>query len=217
MKNYKLSLAATAVAVVGFAQVAPAITFPTTPGLFLVDVATGDTAFVAAAANGFAAYANTLGDYSINISATGDTAGSAMNPSMDLDVAVATAGAGATSLLVYYSNGAFGPTSGAYTLSTTGPAAGTVVTSAYLGSTAFSQTTSLGGSLDVFPLTLNASGGISANSYYVTMEDAITGSETSVDSTFSAVPESTTLVAAALMLLPLGIGAVRSLRKEQAI
>jgi hypothetical protein len=42
------------------------------------------------------------------------------------------------------------------------------------------------------------------------------GNPTTFSGSFNAVPEPTTIVAGALMLLPLGIGALRSLRKEQS-
>jgi len=219
MKNYKTSIAIAALAVAGFAQISQAVpppVFPTGPGLYLYDEATGASAFVAAT-GGFAGFLGTVGDYSVHVSATGSTIQGGSNPQLDLDVASAVAGAGATKLDVYYSDGTFGPTTGGYILQTTGPASGgPVFTSAGISSTVFGNASNLGGSTDVFPYTLNATGGITSTSYYLTIEDSITGSMTSIDSSITVVPETTTVVAAALMLLPLGIGAVRSLRKEQA-
>jgi hypothetical protein len=219
MKNYKTSLAIAALASAGFAQVAMAVpppVFPGVPGLYLYDEATGASAFVANGVNNFANFTGTVGDYSVNVQASGITEAGGIDPILDLDVAHALAGAGATFLDVYYSDGSFGPTSGGYTLSTGGPATGgPIVSSAFLGGSVFSQTTPLGGSTDVAPFTINATGAINASSYFLTLEDHISGSEVSVDTTLTVVPESTTVIAAALMLLPLGIGAVRSLRKEQ--
>jgi len=242
MKNYKACLLTTGLAVVGFAQVSPAppsfpgpapigyygptgdagglIPPPTpAPGLYLYDTATGQAAFSAAAGpDAVAAFIGVLGGYNVNISATGDTTSGGTYPAMDLDVALAVTSVTGDQLLVYYSNGTFGPSLGQYTLATTGPSpGGSVFTSAFLASSVFGLTTPLGGSADLYPNVVNAQGTINANNYYLTIEDAITGSEVSVDSSLTVVPESTTVVAAALMLLPLGIGAVRSLRKERTV
>lgn len=207
MKN-TTTILSVALAVAGFAQVASAV--PSSAGLYLIDTTTGDTAFQAAV-GGIATFVGTVGDYSVNISATGTTIAGGSYPSLDLDVANATAGLGATTLQVFYSDGAFGPTAGVYQLATTGPAVGTVSTSAYMGSTFFSTTTSLGGSLDTYPFTINATGTISASSYYLTIKDVITGTEVSVDSHFS-VPDG----GATMMLLGIALSGVGLLRKKLA-
>jgi hypothetical protein len=185
----KANLLITTLALAGFSQIASAITFPSTPGLFLYDVATGDSQF-APTVGSIAAFDGTVGDYSVDVSATGITVAGGSAPIVDLDVAEAAAGPGATVLEVFYSAGAFGPTHGAfYTLETTGPASGgPIVSSAYLGTSVFSQSTDLGGSTDVYPATVNATGTFSCPSYYLTLEDAITGTETSVDSASPSFP-----------------------------
>jgi hypothetical protein len=220
VKTYKTKLLIAALAVAGFAQVAPAPpSFPNMAGLYLYDMATGDHTFVADV-GGTANFVGAVGDYSVNISATGITLAGGSFPSLALDVANASAGPGATQLDVFYSDGAFGPTTGTYTLSTLGPGAGgSVFSSAYLGTNYFGQTTPLGGSTDVYPYTINATGSINANNYYLTLADVITGSENSVDSnlTVTSVPEPTNLLAYASVLLPFGIGARRFLRKDRTV
>lgn len=206
-----------AVMAAGFSQASRAsITFPSTPGLFLVDDATGKTAFAAEGANGQASFSGTVGDYSVAISATGITLAGGAFPSLDLDVANAQAGAGATSLEVYYSNGPFGPSSGSYVLSTY-VSSGTVVSTAYGGTSDFDLTSNLGGSSDTAgAVTVNTTGqGTTLTPYYLTLEDLITGSEVSADSSFRTIPETSTVLAGSLMLLPLGVGVLRSLRKER--
>jgi hypothetical protein len=219
MKTYKIKLLITALAVAGFAQVAPAPpSFPTFSGLYLYDEATGIGASVADV-GGVAAFIGSVGDYSVNISATGVTLSGGSFPSLDLDVALAAAGPGATKLDIFYSDGTFGPTTGTYTLLTLGPNnGGPVVSSAYMGTNFFDQTVPLGGSTDAFPLTINSTGSINSSSYYLTLADVITGSEAGVDSFFTvtSVPEPTNLMAIALVLIPLGIGAKRLLRKGSA-
>ena len=212
MKN-KTTILGAVLAVAGFAQVASATpTLPTAAGLYLVDTATGDTAF-AAAVGGIANFTGTLGDYSVNISSTGTTIAGGGAPSLDLDVANAHAGAGATTLQVYYSDGAFGPTAGNFTLSTTGPTTGGPITSsAYIGSTFFSTTTTLASSVDTYPFTVNGTASINSSSYYLTLEDLITGSEVSVDTHFVGVPDG----GATLMLLGMALSGVGLLRKKLA-
>ena len=183
MQN-KTWLLTTVLAVAGFAQVTSAV--PGSPGLYLVDTSTGATAF-RAASGGIASFAGALGDYSVNISASGTTIAGGTTPDLDLDVASATAGPGATTLQVYYSDGPFGPTSASYTLATVGPVVGTASTYAYYGATLFSTNGGnlLGGGADTYPYTLNATGAISASSYYLTLEYVISGSLTSIDSHFT--------------------------------
>jgi hypothetical protein len=211
----KTNLLITTLALAGFSQIASAVpTFPTVPGLYLYDEATG-TGVAVASVGGIANFDGVVGDYDVNISAvsaTGITLAGGSAPALDLDVAEAEAGPGATVLDVYYSDGAFGPTHGAgYMLSTTGPAfGGPIVSSAYLGTSVFSQTTSLGGSTDVYPFTVNATGTFSCPSYYLTLEDSITGSETSVDSQFTTVPDG----GATVMLLGIALSGVGLLRKK---
>ena len=210
MKN-KIALLSAVLAVAGFAQVARAT--PTSAGLYLIDTATGQTAFAADNASGIANFVGTVGDYSVNISATGTTISGGVAPSLDLDVANAHAGAGATTLQVFYSDGAFGPTTAGYSLVTTGPASGGPITSsAYLGSTFFSQTTTLASSVDVYPFIVNGTGLINASSYYLTLEDVISGSEVSVDSHFITVPDG----GATMMLLGIALSGVGLLRKKLA-
>jgi hypothetical protein len=219
MKTYKTKLLITALAVAGFAQVAPAPpSFPNFSGLYLYDEATGTGASVADV-GGFANFVGAVGDYSVNITASGITLSGGSFPSLDLDVAMALAGPGATKLDIYYSDGTFGPTTGIYTLLTTGPqAGGSVVSSAYMGTNFFGQTVPLGGSLDAAPFVINATGSINSSSYYLTLGDVITGSEVGVDGFFSvtSVPEPTNLMTIALVLVPIGIGAKRFLRKSRA-
>jgi hypothetical protein len=204
----KTHLLVTALAVAGFSQIASAVpVFPSVPGLYLYDEATG-TGQAVAAVSGFASFFGTVGDYTVSVTGVTITGGS--SPFMDLDVAFATAGKGATKLDVFYSDGLFGPTGGTYMLDTTGPGTGgPVVTSAYLDTTVFGQTTALGGSTDGFPFTVNATGSLNAGSYYLTLEDSITGSETSVDSSIS-VPDG----GATVMLLGIALSGVGLLRKK---
>jgi len=197
MKNIsKLLLAALAVA--GFVQVATAVpTPPTTAGLYLVDTATGDFAYMTNNANyPYFNYNGTVGDYSINITVGGTVISNGVAPNLDLDVANATAGSGATTLQVYFSAGAFGPTLGNVSLVTTGPASGgPIVSSAYLGTNYFNMLTTLASSVDVYPYTVNGSHSVNTNSYYLTLEELITGSEVSVDSHLTTtVPEPSTLL-----------------------
>ncbi len=212
MKN-KTTILGAVLAVVGLAQVASATTFPTSAGLFLIDTATGDTAFAPDNVSGIANFTGTLGDYSVNISATGTTITGGAAPSLDLDVANAHAGAGATTLQVYYSDGAFGPTASFFTLATTGPASGgPITTSAYMGSTFFLTTTTLASSVDTYPFTVNGSGPLNGSSYYLTLEDVISGSEVSVDTHFTTAPDG----GATLMLLGIALSGVGLLRKKLA-
>jgi len=207
----KTTVLGTVLAVAGLAQVASAV--PSSAGLYLVDTATGATAFAADNMNGIATFNGTVGDYTVNISATGTTIAGGSSPSLDLDVANATAGTGATTLQVYYSDGAFGPTASQFSLATTGPASGgPITTSAYLGSTFFSQTTTLASSVDVYPFTVNGTGPLNSSSYYLTLEDLITGTEVSVDTHFSTVPDG----GATMMLMGMALSGVGLLRKKFA-
>lgn len=214
MNNFKTSLLIAA-AVAGYAQISNAA--PTQPGIYLYDEATGASQFVQRTGMS-ASYSGAVGDYTVVISATGITMAGGVNPVLYLDIAQAVAGAGATKLDVYYSDGTFGPSAAPYTLTTFGPASGgPVVTSAYWDSTVFGTTYSLGGSTDVYPSTVNAAGTLIADNYYLTLQDTITGNALSLDSEFSVVPEPATFVAGALLLVPLGISIGRILRKHRAI
>jgi len=210
----KTTVLGAALAVAGFAQIVSAV--PTAAGLYLIDTATGDTAFAAANAGGVASFNGTLGDYTVNISATGTTISRGAAPSLDLDVANATAGAGATTLQVYYSDGAFGPTAATFSLNTTGPSVGTITTSAYLGSTFFDTTTTLASSVDVYPFTVNGTGSLVGSSYYLTIEDLITATGISVDSRFSTSLSSVPDGGAAILLLGMALSGVGLLRKKLA-
>ena len=204
-----------ALAVSGYAPVINAV--PTQPGIYLYDEATGTSKFVATTGIS-ASYSGSVGDYSVVISATGITMAGGVNPCLYLDIAQAVAGVGATKLDVYYSDGTFGPTGGTYFLTTMGPATGgLVVTSAYWDTTVFGTTHSLGGSTDVYPSTVNAAGTLVADDYYLTIEDSITGSALSLDSELSVIPEPSTFVAAALLLVPLGISVGHILRKHRGV
>lgn len=204
----------TTLALAGFTQIAGAVTFPTSAGLFLYDATTGETKSGTSLGGGAYLFAGSIGGYTLTVS-VGQTVTGGTFPSLDLDVAAAQTTTGDT-LEIFYSDGSFGPTKGTYALSTTGPAfGGPVSTSAYLGTTYFDQSTLLGGSTDNSPYTLNAAGNIDASSYYLTIEDVITGNVVSVDSKLSTVPEPSTLVAALLMLLPLGMSASRCLRRDR--
>jgi len=185
------------------AQVASAA--PTAAGLYLIDTATGATAFAAANYySGIATFDGTLGDYSVDISTTGITLARGEDPSLELDVSAAFAGAGATSLQVFYSDGVFAPTIGQYQLASTGPRSGGPVTSsAYVGSAFFATTTTLASSVDVSPSVVNGSGTLNdANNYYLTLEDLITGTETGVTSTFTVTAPEPSALALLLMALP---------------
>jgi len=211
LKN-KTRLVIASLAFVGLAQVASAVpVFPSFTGLYLYDEATGDSAQIANV-GGTSTFFGTVGDYSVDVSVTGVTLAGGSSPVMDLDIALAVAGAGATKLDVYYSDGTFGPTGGNYVLQTTGPAVGgPVVSSAYLDTTVFGQTTSLGGSTDGFPLTVNATGTINASSYYLTRADSISGTVVSLDSHLT-VPDG----GATVMLLGIALSGVGLLRKKFA-
>lgn len=196
------------------AQSASAVpVFPSVPGVYIYDEATGDSTSVALSSLGVANFVGTVGDYSVSVTGLVISGGSA--PVLDLDVAaaIATAGVGATKLDVYFSDGTFGPTFGAYTLVTLGPAAGgPATTSAYLDTAVFGQSTSLGGSADSYPNTLNAAGLMSSTSYYLTLEDSISATLVSMDSTLSVVPDG----GATVMLLGAALAGAALLRKKFA-
>jgi len=176
-----------------------------------VDTATGDTAFAATAPDGIANFVGTVGDYSVNISATGTTLARGSAPSLDLDVGIARPGAGASTLQIYYSDGTFGPTAGIFALQTTGPEVGGVVTSsAYIGTTVFSTTTQLASSVDTYPFTVNGTGSLVASSYYVTLEDAITGTAGSVDTIFGVPDGGATVLLLGIALLTVALFAKRT-------
>ena len=71
--------------------------------------------------------------------------------------------------------------------------------------------TTLASSVDVYPYTVNGSHSVNTNSYYLTLEELITGSEASVDSHFTTtVPEPSTLL---LGLTGLGLGLAKYRRR----
>jgi len=217
MRNYnKSGLLIATLGLAGFTQIANAVTFPTSAGLFLYDETTGQTAFAAASgAFGIATFSGTVGDYNIDVSATGKTIAGGAFPSLDLDVASADTSTPGDKLDVYYSNGSFGPSSAAFVLSTSGPSdGGPIVSTAYWGTSVFSTANQLG-QINPDPGAVSGTLNTVGASYFLTLGDVITGDETSVDTKFSTIPEPSTVVAAALMLLPLGIGAARCLRKDR--
>lgn len=203
-----------ALVVAGVAQMASGQITPPSPtgpaGLYLVN---GVSQIFVALSGGVASYSGAVGSYGVAIAGGVELAGGA-SPILDLDVTTTSVGSG--NLYIFFTDGAFGPTSGApYSLFTSQfntVSGGTASTWVYQNST------QLGGKADsTSGPVVNATGVLSGSSYYLTLEDVINGSVTSADSTFtsSAVPEANTLVAGALMLLPLGIGAVRAIRKER--
>lgn len=240
MKNYKAVLAVTALGVAGFAQVSLA-SFPTSPGLYMYDSAVGIAGAVSVTSltDGNYNFDGTVGDYQVSI-VTGQTLEGGFNPILDLQVTDAFTTQQNDQLYIYFSNGQFGPSDGPYSLSTTGPQSstqnnGSSTYAGYSGSV-FGNASNLGGSANSAPYTLNASGSlVSSSLYYLTMLTTVFGNTAnsyynnvtqqttygygvaSLDSTLTVVPEPTTVAAAALMLLPLGIGAVRSLRKERGV
>lgn len=199
-------------AAVSMAQIANATPFPADFGLFIVDTSTGNSQYVPIT-GGTAHYAGSVGNYSVAIS-TGITIQGGANPIIDLDVAQATAGQGATSLQIYYSAGGFGPSTGNYTLNTFLGTGGPVTTSAYLSTanTAFGLTTSLGGSPDVAgTITVNSTGSIGSvqSPYSLTICDTITGSIVSMDSKLS-VPDG----GSSLMLLGSALSVAGMIRRK---
>jgi hypothetical protein len=212
MKNKIIPIVA-AVAVAGLAQVASAITFPTTAGLFIVDDATSFTQYVPI--TGGTASFNGAFDANWNVViTTGITVNGGGNPSIDLDVSTVKVGTTGTTLSIYYSDVGFGPSFGkGYTLSTFLALGGPVSTSAFLGTAAFGQTTSLGGSVDTAgAFVLNAIGNIStASTYALTIRDVISGSLTSMDTTLK-VPDGGTTV----MLLGMALSGIGLLKKKLA-
>ena len=104
MKNSKIPYLIAALAVAGLVQVASAgPVFPTSPGLFLYDEATGATNFVPIT-SGVATVLPvvTFGDYTINAAITGQNFDGVIYPILDLSVDSVTAGAGAGKLDVYF-------------------------------------------------------------------------------------------------------------------
>jgi hypothetical protein len=207
MKNKISYLIATA-AVAGLAQVASAV--PSSPGLYLIDTATGDTQYEAIV-GGSAAFIGSLGDYSVNINVSGYTVAGGSSPVLDLNIGEAFAGIGASTLQVFYSDGTFGPTTGGgYILATTGPDVvighSSVSTSAYEAASAFGETTSLGTTADPGSLT----GSLTGNSYYLTLADTITGTVFSVDTSLTSVPDGGTTA----MLLGAGLSGLALLKRK---
>lgn len=200
-----------AAAVAGVVQMASAQIVPpspTTPGLILENGAS--TVIGTYDGGGAWSFIGTVGTYALTVT-TGDVIQGGDNPILDLDVDVTSAGTGA--LYVIFTGGSFGPSTGTYSLSTSAynSTGGTISSYAYLNST------SLGGSADsTSHSVVNAAGSISATSYYLSLEDVVNGGVVSADSTLAtAVPEASTVMAGMLMILPLGIGAFRALRKER--
>lgn len=198
--------------IAGMAQMASAISFPTTAGLYLYDTAS-DTGISVSIADGYATFNGTVGGSSVVISATGLTEAGGANPILDLNIAKAIVGAGST-LEIFYSDGVFGPSAGGFTLGTAGPglATGTAIatTSAYFGSTAFGQTTLLGTEIDPGFI----SGSIEGNNYYLTIATFISGGDsggsvTSMDSLLT-VPDGGTTV----MLLGAALSGLCLMRKK---
>jgi len=201
---------------VGFAQVATAI--PNTPGLYIVDTTTGQNAYVPIGAGGVAVFVGTVGDYSVNLglNASGLTLLGGVDPCLDLQVASAIPGPGATTLKVFYSDGTFAPGgTGFFNLATTaGPINGSVTSSAYTDSTIFGTTTLLASSADTGVYTVNGTGALNPGStYYVTLEDVIAGTASSMNTTFNTVPDGATTA----LLLGLGLSGVAALRKKFAV
>lgn len=206
MKKNQLIKFAGIAAVAAFAQHAAAtpIPFPASFGLYLYDTASGASQYVPIS-GGTAHYNGVVGNYSLAIS-TGITISGGVNPVIDLDVAQATAGAGASSLQIFYSVGGFGSSTGSYTLDTFLGTGGPATTTAYLSAanTPFGQDTSLGGSADVAgTITMNASGVLSgtvASPYSLTIADVITGSIVSMDSKLTVPDGGATLLMLGLTL-----------------
>jgi len=202
-----------ALAVAGVAQMASGQITPPDPtgptGLYLVN---GGSTVYMPISGGVASYSGVVGTYGLAVAGGVQLMGGS-TPEIDLDVTTTQAGTG--TLYIFFTDGAFGPTGGAnYSLSTS---QFNTVTGGTVGTYAYQNSNLLGGSLDstTGPV-VNHTGVLSGSSYYLTLEDVINGNITSADSTFvTAVPEANTLVAGALMLLPLGIGAVRAIRKER--
>lgn len=209
--NKKLILLSAALLGTGLVQIASAL--PAAAGLYLVDTATGETAFVPDNTNGIAYFNAPLGDFA-DINATGTLSIGGSTPSMDLDVAAAIAGAGATTFQVYFSAGVFGPTDTTYTLATTGPTYGSPISSAYTGGSYFDTTTTLASSADFYPYTLNGTGTLNSSSYYLTLEDLISNSTGGMDTRMTVtVPEPS---AWALLLMGLALPGAALLRKKLA-
>jgi len=215
----KTTITMMALAVAGVAQMASAQIQPPNPAsqsLTLENIVGGivvGSATGTAQPGGIWSFNGTVGNYGITIT-SGQEIQAGSTPMLDMDVNVTTAGLG--TLYIFFTDGAFGPTSGGhYTLGTSqfnSIGGGTASTWVYQGITL------LGGGPDsTLNPVQNASGPLNGSNYYLTLEDVINGSISSADTTFtsSAVPEANTLVAGALMLLPLGIGAVRAIRKER--
>ena len=212
MVNFGIILLFAVLAVAGLAEVARGqSSFPSVPGLYLYDEATGQSNSVPLV-GGIADFLGMVGDYAVDVAGQTITAGGA--PFLDLVILYANPNAGATRFDVYFSDGTFGPSIGNYTLETTGPSAGgPVVSSVGLSGTVFGNSQNLGGSTDAYPFVINALGPISSSSYYLTIQDLIGGSVTSPDSSLTVVPEPANLLTEALILLPLGIGALRCWRQ----
>jgi hypothetical protein len=205
MKKITTTIAALAVA--GVAHMASAQVIPpnpTTIGLILQNWNAAHTVLLGSGAGilqagGAWTFNGAVGTYTsvtVQPAATGQLFAGGASPNMDLDVSTP----GGTGLLyVFFTEGIFGPSSGSYSLSLTGTSG--VTAFGYMNSTLLT-----GGTIN------------SGNStYYLTLEDVISGQSESSDATLtvSAVPEANTIAAGALMLLPLGIGAIRAIRKER--
>jgi hypothetical protein len=222
MKNYKkIGIVTAALAVVGFTQTTQAAL---APGLLISETGFGDVNVAMTFVTG-STYTASYGDY-VFVVTTGQTIIGGSTPIMDMAVEVTLLNPlikNPPPLVISYSDGGpgFGPSGGSFFLTTAlgSGTSGSISTSAYVGSSAFDTSTLLGGSADVIgQTTINGSGPFSgASGYYLTIQDVINGNVSSADTTLSVVPEPTTVVAAALMLLPLGIGAARCLRKDRIV
>lgn len=213
MKNCTKGILIISVAAICLSQSARAALVP---GLLIQESGFADLNI--AASGGLAFYAAAYGDYSLVIT-TGQTVIGGPDPILDLNIAVTRVGTTpAPDLIISYSDGTFGPSSGLYFLNTALGAGttGTMSTSAGISSTVFGNATNLGGSPNApGALVQNATGIINQNDYYLTIQDTINGNIASGVTTLQVVPESSTIASAALMLIPLGIGAIRCLRGER--
>lgn len=211
MKKITITMAALAVA--GVAQMASGQITPPDPvgpaGLYLEN---GGPAIFVPLTGGMASFSGPVGSY--GVTAVFGSGSGTTSPFMDMNINITSAGTG--NLYVFFTDGAFGPTSGgSYSLFTS--QFNQLSTGATISTWAYQNATQLGGSPDSpTGAVVNSTGPLNGSSYYLTIEDVINGSVNSADTTFvSSVPEANTLVAGALMLLPLGIGAVRAIRKER--
>lgn len=206
----KTLIAVTAVA--GLANVATAIPlFPSNAGLYLYDTATGTGVSVALTGNS-AAFTGNVGDYNLeqlSIVASGTEVAGGAAPQIDLNIGQAYAGAGASTLQIFFSVGTFGPTDGSFTMTATGPSMGSAETTVYMDSMLFGQGTDLGSIVSPG----SVSGLISGNNYYLTLATTVTGTTISQDTYFGVVPDGGTTV----MLLGAALCGLGLLRRKLAV